>query len=174
MNRFVPSNIRMCRASIAIWDIAAWFLATLILTGARYDFILESVQWRASLFYPITASVFTVVVGYGFGLYRGHFKVGSFYEAFQLATTVLAVSLLLAVSFLLWVPNFPRGLALSVPAGALLLMATARWLVRASRDRVPAGASAPSRGRPPRPALARERQMGRVGRLTQRRYAALG
>jgi len=113
-------------------------------------------------------------VGYGVGLYRGHFKVGSFYEALQLATTVVSISLLLAVSFLLWVPNFPRGLALSVPAGSLLLMATARWLVRASRDRVPAGASAPSRGRPPRPALARERQMGRVGRLTQRRYAALG
>jgi len=174
VNWFVPSDARVRRASVAIWDMAAWFLATLALTGARYDFILQSVQWRATLMYPIAAGVLMAVVGYGFGLYRGHFKVGSFYEAFQLATTVLAVSLLLAVSFLLWVPNFPRGLALSVPAGALLLMATARWLVRASRDRVPAGASAPSRGRPPRPALARERQMGRVGRLTQRRYAALG
>ena len=101
MNRFVPSNVRLRRASIAIWDIAAWFLATLVLTGARYDFILESVQW-ASLLYPITAGVLTVVVGYGFGLYRGHFKVGSFYEAFQLATTVVSISLLLAVAFLLW------------------------------------------------------------------------
>lgn len=32
MNRFVPSNVRLRRASIAIWDIAAWFLATTVMT----------------------------------------------------------------------------------------------------------------------------------------------
>ncbi|NCD16926.1 MAG: polysaccharide biosynthesis protein [Actinobacteria bacterium] len=137
MNWLMSSDARMRRASVAIWDTAAWFFATLALAGARYDFILESVQWHAALMYPIAAGVLMIVTGYGFGLYRGHYKVGSFYEAFQLATTAVSVALLLAVPFLFFVPNFPRGLALSVPAGALLLMATARWLLRASRDRTP-------------------------------------
>ena len=48
--------------------MAAWFLATLALTGARHDFVLESVQWQATLLYPIAAGVLMVVVGYGVGL----------------------------------------------------------------------------------------------------------
>ena len=131
-----PINLR--RASAALWDAAAFFLATLALAGARYDFDLDLVQWEAALYYPVIASALMILVGYSVGLYRGHFRVGSFQEAFRLAFTVATITLFLAVMFVFFVPVFPRGLALSVPPGALLLMVAGRWLVRAYYDRAPA------------------------------------
>ncbi len=142
MNWGSMSPINLRRASAALWDAAAFFLATLALAGARYDFDLDLVQWAAALHYPVMASALMILVGYSVGLYRGHFRIGSFQEAFRLAFTVAAITLFLAVMFILYVPDFPRGLALSVPPGALLLMVAGRWLVRAYYDRAPASTAA--------------------------------
>ncbi len=134
-----PALINARRASVALFDVGAWFLATFGLAGARYDFALNRVQWESSIHYATWASLLMLALGYSQGLYRGHFRLGSFHEAFRLATSVVFVTLLVGVGFVLMVPDFPRGLALSVPPGALLLMAAARWLVRAYFDRAPSG-----------------------------------
>jgi len=137
---FGLSNVQILRASVAAWDVAAWFLATLALVGARYDFSLARIYWQSALFYAVSASVLTLIGGVVLGLYRGHFRLGSFHEAFRLATMVITIGLVLLVPFVLWVPDFPRSLALAVPPGALLLMAALRWLIRAYfLDRTPAG-----------------------------------
>lgn len=119
-------NVR--RASVASYDVAAWFVATLGLAGARYDFALNRVQWESSLHYALWASLLTVALGYSSGLYRGHYRVGSFQEAARLATAVVTVTLIIGIGFIFLVPDFPRGLALSVPPGALLFMAMSRSL----------------------------------------------
>lgn len=135
LSRFAAARINARRLSAALYDVAAWFLATLALAGARYDFSLAGMQWEAAFRYAIVSSLAMLGVGFSMGLYRGHFRMGSFQEAFRLATAVLAITLVVGVAFLITVPEFPRGLALAVPPGALLLMASARWMARAAYER---------------------------------------
>ncbi len=126
--------------SIAAWDVGVWFLATLALIGARFDFSLGDQSWQAALLYASSAGALQVGFGFFSGLYRGHYKVGSFYEAYRLATTVAMVALVLLMGFSLSSTEYPRSVALSVPPTALLLMASLRWLYRAYfYDRAPAG-----------------------------------
>jgi len=132
-----PFAINLKRVATALWDVLAWLGATLALTGARWDFNLSEVRWTATFWYALMASVLMVVLGYVLGLYRGHYRVGSFQEAFRLGVTVAAVTVISAVLFILTVEKFPPFLAAAVPPAALLLMVAGRWLVRASHDRYP-------------------------------------
>ncbi len=140
MRKYLPSDARVRRMSIAAWDVGVWFLATLALIGARFDFSLGDQSWQAALLYASSAGALQVGFGFFSGLYRGHYKVGSFYEAYRLATTVAMVALVLLMGFSLSSTEYPRSVALSVPPTALLLMASLRWLYRAYfYDRAPAG-----------------------------------
>src|SRR5665648_477869 len=94
-----PSQVTLRRAAAALWDVTCWFAATVALAGARYDFALDRVQWELSLIYPVAASASMLALGYTVGLYRGHFRVGSFQEAFRLAFTGAVITLFLAVMF---------------------------------------------------------------------------
>ncbi len=38
LRKYLPSDARVRRMSIAAWDVGVWFLATLALIGARFDF----------------------------------------------------------------------------------------------------------------------------------------
>lgn len=69
--RFASLNavrINARRLSVALYDVAAWFIATLALTGARYDFSLDGVQWEATLRYATWSSLVMVALGYSLGL----------------------------------------------------------------------------------------------------------
>lgn len=122
------------RLGVALYDVAVWFVATIAMTGARYDFALKRVQWEAALGYALWASLLMLALGYASGLYRGHFRWGSFTEAFRLGAAALVITIAVGLGFIFLVDDFPAGLAASVPPLALLLMAAARWLIRALSD----------------------------------------
>lgn len=127
-------DVSFRRAALALWDALCWFVATVALVGARYDFAINEVQWGAVMAYGVAVMLTQVIGGLVLQLYRGRFRVGSFDEALYLGALVVAITLVVGMAFLLLMPEFPRGLALSVPPGALLLMATSRWAYRAVRE----------------------------------------
>lgn len=121
------------RAARIAWDWASWALAAFLVTGARYDFHLQTVQWRAILTYVLLAGILQMLVGAFMKLYRGRYRNASFEESIWLAFVVVVVAMLLAaVSFIaLGFDEFPRAMTALVPPIALVLMATGRWAYRA-------------------------------------------
>ena len=141
MTSLIRTNVRAQRCILAMWDVASWFIATLVLAAARYDFQLSAVQWQATLLYPFAVSAAQLTAAWWMKLYRGHSRVGSFEEASALTGLVMSISIVIGAFFLGFIPEFPRGVALTVPLGALAGMATGRfvaraYLTRASRRRV--------------------------------------
>ncbi|HSN43175.1 MAG TPA: nucleoside-diphosphate sugar epimerase/dehydratase [Propionibacteriaceae bacterium] len=120
---------------LAAWDVAAWFVATLALAAARYDFSLSAVQWTAALLYPATIGVAQVMGGWALRLYRGHSPVGSFEEVTVLAGLVAAIGVVGGLFFVVLVDAFPRGIALTVPLGAMAMMAAGRFVTRVLQTR---------------------------------------
>lgn len=115
---------------LAAWDAASWILAVGIFVGARYDFVLKDVQWSAVLLYIAMVVTTQLVGGSVMKLYQGGARVGSFTEAVTLAAIAAAVGVGAGLLFLVLVDTFPRGVALTVPLGALVLMASVRFVVR--------------------------------------------
>lgn len=134
MSVFIPRDVLFRRVALASWDAMCWFVATVALVGARYDFAINDVQWDAVLAYGLAVMLAQVVGGLVLQLYRGRFRIGSFDEALYLGLLVVAIAVLVGGAFLVTTPQFPRGLAVSVPPGALLTMATSRWAYRALRE----------------------------------------
>ncbi|MGD7733877.1 aminotransferase class I/II-fold pyridoxal phosphate-dependent enzyme [Propionibacteriaceae bacterium G57] len=82
------------------------------------------------VFYPVVAVVLHVCIAWWLRLYRGRARIGSFQEASLLALVVAGIGFVCAVIFLGFVPLFPRGVAFTVPLGALALMGFYRVLQR--------------------------------------------
>ncbi|SDB80382.1 NDP-sugar epimerase, includes UDP-GlcNAc-inverting 4,6-dehydratase FlaA1 and capsular polysaccharide biosynthesis protein EpsC [Raineyella antarctica] len=118
------------RLVLAGWDALAWLLSFAIFVTLRYDLILTQSQWQAVLNYTVSAIVLTLVCAYGFHLYMGRYRVGSFAEASALGVLVAPVSLSLGLVFVVAVPDFPRGVALVLPPLALTFMGLGRWAFR--------------------------------------------
>ena len=118
------------RAMMAGWDMVSWLLAFVLLVVIRYNLSLTEAQWLAALQYSVAAVALTVGAALGFHLYLGRSRVGSFAEANSLGILVAAVSLVLGVVFLAFVPHFPRGVALVLPPLALMFMGSGRWAYR--------------------------------------------
>ncbi|WP_203568555.1 polysaccharide biosynthesis protein [Aestuariimicrobium ganziense] len=131
MRAFVGKDVRVQRALLAAWDLGAWFIATLALAAARYDFSLNAVQWQAALAYVLLVSVAQLVGAWWMKLYRGHSRIGSFEEASALAVLAIVIGFSIGTAFIAVVPDFPRGIALTVPMGALTVMAAGRFVARA-------------------------------------------
>ena len=117
------------RAMVASWDALSWVMALVLFITIRYDFGLSDARWAAILGYVLAAIVLTVAGGYGFHLYMGRSRVGSFDEASSLALHVAVIAVALGVVVSL-IPAFPNGVGLLVPPLALLFMGFGRWLYR--------------------------------------------
>ena len=135
---------RLIRASMALGDVGCWFLATAIVASARYDFVHGQVPWGPVLLLPVVASLLQIGVGWLVRLYRGRAMVGSYAEVRTLIGIVVGTSLLLFLVSLAVPIGYPRGLGVSVPFGALLLMMAGRLLVRRLRGRYRLRCAAPS------------------------------
>ena len=130
-------GVRMGRAVLLITDIACWFVATLFMVVARYDFHLSSGQFGFALALPILAGALQALVGLGLKLYSGAARVGSFNEVSLLTLVVLAVSVVVGLPLVaLAGENNPRGVVATVPFAALFLMFGVRYLIRAVRRHV--------------------------------------
>ncbi|MDO5683604.1 MAG: nucleoside-diphosphate sugar epimerase/dehydratase [Propionibacteriaceae bacterium] len=112
------------------WDLFAWAAAFIAFVLIRYDFELNERQWIASLAFVVSLMVTHMVVGFASHQYLGRSKVASYAETTWLGVLVLGVSSVLGLIFILFVPDFPRALALVMPAFALVVMAAARWAFR--------------------------------------------
>ena len=127
----------------ALADMAAWALALVVATVARWDFSLAPVYWRGLALSILVAGLTQAVAGFFNGLYRGQRRYGSFDEVAVLApaTAFTAVVLTLVVA----AAGLPRLVPLSVPllAGTLafVFMGAARygWRLRLDRLRRPTG-----------------------------------
>lgn len=120
---------------LASWDVICWCLAALIVLGARYDFVMNDVQWRWVLIYVATAAALIVTIGYALKMYRGRYRVASFDETLGLALLLLLVAVITFVAFVGVDDGLPRGIAMLVPPVALLGSLSGRWLYRTIRTR---------------------------------------
>ena len=113
-------------------DVAAWVLALLIAVTLRYDLQLDRLDWISFLFICVTAAVLQLVVGWAFGLYAGHFVLGSFHEIRALTIIDAIVGVVLGVVVILAsaIVDFPRSTVfMSLPL-ALVIMAALRYVQR--------------------------------------------
>ncbi|WP_394277317.1 polysaccharide biosynthesis protein, partial [Luteococcus sp.] len=122
------------RTGMAVWDCLAWFLASFAYLGARYDFAVTGVQWRMAYLYAGLAAILQVMVGITLKLYRGRYRIGSFEAALLLGTVVMGIGLFLGLCFGL-LTDFSRGVTVTAPMGALLIMAWGHSVARAVLER---------------------------------------
>ncbi|WP_083942254.1 nucleoside-diphosphate sugar epimerase/dehydratase [Sanguibacter suarezii] len=123
---------------LAAWDVMSWAIATVVVVGARYDFLVNDVQWTSILAYLAVSVVLLVGIGYAAKMYRGRFLVGSFEEAIGLGVLTLSVAILTIPFFYYFEVedgNLPRGISVLVPAFALIGSAGGRWFYRTLRMR---------------------------------------
>ena len=123
---------------LAAWDVICWAIATVVVVGARYDFLVNDVQWTSILAYLAVSIVLLVGIGYASKMYRGRFLVGSFEEAIGLSVLTLSVAILTIPFFYYFEVedgNLPRGISVLVPAVALIGSAGGRWFYRTLRTR---------------------------------------
>lgn len=117
------------RMVLASWDALCWLLAVIVFVTARYDLSLSPEQWLGVVQYTVAAILLTAASAFAFHLYMGRSRVGSFAEASALGVLVAAVAVVLGAVFL-FVPTFPRGVALVAPPLALTFMGFGRWAFR--------------------------------------------
>ncbi|WOQ16976.1 nucleoside-diphosphate sugar epimerase/dehydratase [Raineyella sp. W15-4] len=117
------------RMVLASWDALCWLLAVAVFVTARYDLSLSPELWLGVVQYTVAAILLTAASAFAFHLYMGRSTVGSFAEAGALGILVAAVAVVLGAAFL-FVPTFPRGVALVVPPLALTFMGFGRWAFR--------------------------------------------
>lgn len=122
---------RNTRLWLACVDVGSWFLAAILLVAARYDFTLSRVTWGQVALYATTAAILQLVVGYALRLYRGAARVGSFTEAMLVARIVGIIGVAIGLTAMIGFRDFPRGVVITVPIGALAFMAAARFVGRA-------------------------------------------
>jgi len=129
------SSVPTPLSPFALWDPAAWIMATVCLVVARYDFSLNGIQWAVVTAYAVTTACAQLLVGMLRHIYQGRHSVGSYSEAVHLSTIAVIIGVVAGVSFSLGMPGFPRGVVLSVPLGAILAMAAGRFAGRAMNRR---------------------------------------
>ncbi|QIK73773.1 polysaccharide biosynthesis protein [Propioniciclava coleopterorum] len=120
---------RWRRVLLVAWDCLAWLVALVAFSAVRYDLVLTPAQWRWTVLYTGLAIALQVTVGLATQVYRGRSRTGSFSEAGWLGAVVLLPALPLGAALSL-TTDLPRGLALTVPPMALVVMAAGRWALR--------------------------------------------
>lgn len=123
------------RAVLAAWDVLSWGIATIVVVGARYDFVITEVQWTSVITYFVVSAALLVALGYASKMYRGRFRVASFEEMLGLVALWLAVTIVSVGIFVVFDDSLPRGIAFLVPVVALFGSAGGRWFYRILRTR---------------------------------------
>jgi FlaA1/EpsC-like NDP-sugar epimerase len=117
-------------SAIALWDAAAWLLATFLLALVRFEFDGMRVPWLTVAGYAISCAVLQLVSGAMTKVYRGRHIAGSYREALHLGTTVALIAIVVGGVWIFAFGGIPRSLAVSVPPAVLMLMSVIRIAVR--------------------------------------------
>ncbi len=137
------------RASLAAWDVTSWVLATVFFASARYQNVeLRHEEWLYIYAYLAGAVAIQLVGGFLSKLYRGRHHVGSFEEALTLGLLTVTITATLGLASWVLAPlGYPVFIMLTVPVGALMLMAAGRFGARAYFTRHLRESSAPDAAR---------------------------
>lgn len=121
---------------LVLADFGVWFVALYAGTVLRLDFDIERLDgFHVAALVPLACAL-QAVFGYGTGLYRGRWIIGSFDEAAAVAqSTLLVTAVLLSVDLVL--PDRPAPLSGVVAGGivALLMIGGIRYTLRSGADR---------------------------------------
>lgn len=130
------SSLRYSDVAVALaaTDAASWFIATIAVVVARYDFELSAVQWQMALSYASLAALIQVAVGLPWR-FRTRTGVGSFIEAWTVLLVSTIAGGITALTMVVTSDEFPHGFAILVPPMAILTMMAVRFLARAGRLR---------------------------------------
>ena len=117
-------------ALLIIWDGVSWILALLAFLVVRYDFGLSPMQWNWVIAFTLIAVVLQCAAGLVTQVYLGRHRVGSFSDAGWTAVIVCVIALTIGLALSMVAPAFPRGVALTMPPLALVIMLAGRFLAR--------------------------------------------
>jgi FlaA1/EpsC-like NDP-sugar epimerase len=144
--RAIPANLRRHLVaphgsfSPIITDVLVWFIATGMVTVARYDFDANDVHWEIVLVMALLLSGGQLIFGALVLLYRGRYVPGSFDEIRAVAVSVTAVSVVASAIVLAIQPaTIPRSVPFSAWPLALMGMSAIRYAKRmiAQASRLP-------------------------------------
>lgn len=113
-------------------DAAAWVIAIFLAAFVRYEFVIESIQWRWLAVICVCTVAVQLLAGWLLYLYRGRHPHGSFAEVRALSSAVLITTLLVGFPVLLLgtVIGVPRSIMLIAGPFAFLFMGAVRYLKR--------------------------------------------
>jgi FlaA1/EpsC-like NDP-sugar epimerase len=138
LGRFLESNRTLVQAAL---DCVAWAVGLTIALIARYEFSLRADAWGPFSVGGLAVAVavaclLQVVVGLGSGLYRGHWRFGSFDEVAHVVRVCVVVDvLLLVVNAIASRRLLPVSAVLGGAVVALVLMTGVRYVWRLVLER---------------------------------------
>ncbi|QEE60847.1 polysaccharide biosynthesis protein [Salinibacterium sp. dk2585] len=116
-----------------VFDAASWSASLAFAAVFRYEFALRNVFVPSIVILCVVAMALQFALGrWGFNLYRGRYRIGSFHEVRALAVTVATTALIIAIPVLVAGTLFkiPRSTVLVALPMALVLMGGARYMRR--------------------------------------------
>jgi FlaA1/EpsC-like NDP-sugar epimerase len=145
MTRSVSSRVRRALITWALqhrlrakvgFDALAWAFGVALATVIRYELALREVDWGSLLLVVLLAMPLQVAIGVASGLYRGHWRAGSFDEVGALAVTgALTTAVLTGLNVVLGMPRLvPLSGTIGGGLAALAIMAAGRIAWRAAID----------------------------------------
>lgn len=81
-------NLLVRTAALVIWDIAAWIVAGSVISGLRYSWNLQSIDWYGIVLYTVIALAVFLGIGFVTKLHVARFRIGSFEESIWLSSAV--------------------------------------------------------------------------------------
>lgn len=131
-------RLRRATGGQALFDGVSWVVALVAAVILRFDFDFARVAFGPVLSLGTLACVLQFALGrWGFNLYRGRYRVGSFHEVQALAATVASTAVAVGLPTLLagTLVSIPRSTVLVALPIALVLMASARYFRRLQWER---------------------------------------
>lgn len=118
-------------------DSATWLIAIIFAAVFRYEFAFQNVSWQPLIILWAITTVLQLVIGRMVYLYRGRFRVGTFFEVRALALTVGIVAFVTGLPILLagTAVGIPRSTVIVALPIALVLMGGTRYLRRLRSER---------------------------------------
>ena len=113
-------------------DGVAWFFGLTFAALARFDFVIDEVEFLAVAGFAVAAILLQFLIGHFLHLYRGRYRYGSFDEVSGLSAAVISVGLILTAFdyFAFEVRPIPASTPLMGSLVALILMFAVRYVWR--------------------------------------------